>query len=668
MSLLSFSRVVLLICVAQAAINVARAQNVDVDSVRVDNANALEEIEIVAGAIAATGEVEHREFTGSHRRIDKQELERRDVTIADILSYESGIQSRKSGGFGAFSSITVRAASAAQTGIYLDGILLNSGGNAVIDLSMLDLLNVDSVDIYRGTTPQQFGRGTIGGAINLVSASATSDVPQNKALLGVGSFDTARLQLSHRSQHDAWDVVSAFSWQQSDNNYPFTDSNGTPLNADDDTRQLRNNAAVQLVSALARAGIQWSPDSRTDILAQATSRDQGIPEWRNSATNQATLDTEAVRLQLSHTQDGLGKWHSRHTLFLHDDNELFDDRLGQIGLGLQYAEAKGSTLGLKTYWEHLGARRTSGFSVEAREESLDATDFLDDTFNFAVERRAINASVFTTLFFNRDRLLVTPTLQAQLNDDQYERITRQNQASRSEQVLSPQLGIRFDLNDDLTLRSNVGRFFREPSFGELFRSRGLLQGNADLQPEEGVNFDLGLTWSPRDSITIDASLFASWRDELIATVFDSRRVGRTLNVGNARIVGIEFSSDWHISRKWSARANMTLQDARSVEVFGAFDGKQLPGEAQHAAYLRLQYKHRGLRVFTEASGSWNRFYDQANVLPARDQLLQNIGVDWQHSDVTISATINNLSDQNIEDFFGFPRSGRSFTVSFSTRL
>ena len=663
-----FSRFALLIVVAKAAIGVVHAQNNDLDSTGVNSTNTLEEIEVVAGAFAGTGEVEHREFTGSHRRIEGQELERRDVTIAEILSFESGVQSRQSGGFGAFSSITVRAATAAQTGIYLDGILLNSGGNAVVDLSMLDLLNVDSVDIYRGTTPQQFGRGTIGGGINLVSASVDDDAAQNKVLAGIGSFDTERLQFSHRSRHEDWDVVGAFSFQQSENDYPFTDSNGTPLNPDDDTRQRRNNAAVRLVSALARAGLQWTPDTRTDFLAQATSREQGIPEARNAASNRATLDTDAVRLQLNHTVDGIGLWNSRHTLFLHEDDQVFDDRLGQIGLGLQNTQSDGLTVGIKTYWEHLGDTRTTGFSLEARRETLDTIDLLDDDFNFDVERLAVNASVFTTLFAKSDRLLITPALQIQLSDDQYERVTRLDETSRDEGVLSPQLGIRYDLDDNLSFRSNIGRFFREPSFSELFVSRGLLQGNTDLQPEEGINADIGLTWSPRTGLSIDASLFASWRDELIVTVFDARRVGRTLNVGDARIVGVELGGDWRINSKWSARGNVTLQDARSVEDFDAFDGQQLPGEAQYAAYFKLQYKHKAWRAFAEANGSWNRFFDQANVLPADDQWLQNIGIDWQYSGVTVSATINNLADRNFEDFFGFPRTGRSFTLSLSTYL
>ena len=124
---------------------------------------------------------------------------------------------------------------------------------------------------------------------------------------------------------------------------------------------------MRLVSALARAGLQWTPDTRTDFLAQATSREQGIPEARNAASNRATLDTDAVRLQLNHTVDGIGLWNSRHTVFLHEDDQVFDDLLGQIGLGLQNTQSDGLTVGIKTYWEHLGDTRTTGSALRLDE-------------------------------------------------------------------------------------------------------------------------------------------------------------------------------------------------------------------------------------------------------------------------------------------------------------
>jgi len=636
-------------------------------AVQQDSEEALDTIEVIAD-VPNTGDVFHDEFTGSHQRIHIDELKRRDITVADILSHESGVQSRQSGGFGTFSSMTVRAATAAQTGVYLDGVLLNSGGNAVVDLSMLELLTLDSVDIYRGATPMQLGFGSMGGAINLKSATAANRDPSTVALLGIGSFGTQRAQLLHRSPRGRFDVVSAFSFQQSENDFPFLDSNGTPLNANDDVSQLRNNAQGRKTSGMFQSGFQWDSNSRSNLLLQATGRSLGVPEWRNVANNEADLVSNNLRFQLSHTLDSIGLWNSRYSLYLHNDEEVFDDQLSQIGLGAQHTKSNTNTTGFQTYWEHVGALRTNSFSAEVRQESENASDLLEDNFNYRVERSTVNFSAQSTRYALAERLLLTTGLSSQLHQDQYNRITRQDESSRTAAILSPSIGVRFDSSSKLNVRANFGRYYREPSFDELFRSRGLFQGNNNLDAEEGVNADIGFTWQPGTALSIETSLFASWRDELIATVFDTRGVGRAINVGKARIVGIELSADWQLSKHLSFRSNITSQDARSLQAFDAFNKKQLPGEAKHTAYFRLQHSHKRLRAFIETDGAWDRFYDQANVLPAKNRWLQNLGVDWQRGRWTFAGALTNISDQNVEDFNGLPRPGRSFSFTITTRL
>ena len=627
----------------------------------------LDTLDIIADT-EQTGDVQHDEFTGSHQRIEQSELSRRDITLADILANEAGVQSRQAGGFGTFSSITVRAATAAQTGVYLDGVLLNSGGNAVIDLSLLDLLNVESVDIYRGAAPVQLGAGTIGGAINLRSPVVTDAAGETHALLGLGSFNTQRAQFTHRANYADWNIVGALSLQQSDNDFPFTDSNGTPLNPNDDTQQSRNNAGAERLSSLIKAGTQWSPTSRTDLLLQGTTRDLGIPEARNAAANQASFDSDNLRFQINQTWDQIGNWNSRHTFFRHDDKDVFDDQLSQVGLGAQFTETDNQTLGLTTFWEHIGDVRTTSFHVELRSENQKARDLLADALDFEVDRQALNATAQSVLYFLDDRLLVTPALKLQTSSDQYDLITRLDSSSRSSSELSPSLGLRFDVSDTLRYRANVGRFFREPSFDELFGSRGLFQGNSDLEAEEGVNADIGVFWQPAPNLSFDVSLFGSLRDELIATVFDARGVGRTLNVGQARIVGLEFASQWQIRNNLSLVANLTLQDAKSVQDFAAFNGSQLPGEAQQTGYLRLQHKTPRARFFLETSASRERFFDLANVLAAENYVLHNVGVDWRIGRWSLASAINNITDRNVEDLNGLPRPGRSITLSFSTTL
>jgi len=664
----SFHRISLVIVALAMCASVRAQGTVGETSSSASFADDVLETIVVIDDIPSTGDVQHGEFTGSYQRIGPESLQRRDITVADILSYETGVQSRQSGGFGTFSQVTVRGASAAQTGVYLDGVLLNSGGNAVVDLSMLELLTIDSVDVYRGVTPMQLGGGSIGGAVNLKTSSVLEAQSSTVALVGVGSFNSQRTQLLHRSSHGQLDVVGAFSVQQSDNDYPFLDNNGSPLNPDDDVRELRNNADVRKVSTMGKTGFQWSSQARSDLLLQTTRRDLGIPEFRNAPVNQADLLSENLRMQFNHTVDGIGNWNSRYNAYLHTDDSVFDDRLGQTGLGAQNIESDTQTQGFSTYWEHIGDSRTTSFSAEFRQEAQDARDLLDDTYDYRAERQSVNVNAQSVGYFQNEKLLITTGLGLQSNNDQFDRITLPDSDSRSALVLIPSIGARYNSSEQLSFRANLGRFYREATFNELFARRGLFNGNNDLRAEEGINLDVGFSWQANKAIKIDTSIFSSWRDDLIATVHDSRGVGRTVNIDQAQIVGLEFSANWQLNSNFSLRANATVQDSSGASDFRPFDGKEIPGEAKQTAYVRLQHTHKNFRTFIETDGAWNRFYDRSNSLPAEDSLIQNVGVDWKRGRWSLNTALTNITDQNVEDFNGFPRPGRAFSLSLSVNL
>jgi iron complex outermembrane receptor protein len=630
--------------------------------------DSLELIEVVADDSPVTGSVEHSEFTGSHQRINRQQLQSRRAPLADVLASETGVQSRQSGGSGSFSSITVRAANSAQTGVYLDGILLNSGGNSVIDLSTLELLNLDSVDIYRGSTPLQLGHGAIGGAVNLNTLSAQLAEPQTRLLLGSGSFSTRRLQIAHQSGPGRWDVVSALSRQQSNNDFDFNNNNGTPLNPLDDQRETRHNADVVRLSGLLRTGYHWTQDSRTDLIAQISARDLGVPEWRNAEDNNASFDTESQQLQLSHSSHAWGRWNTRQSLFQHRQFDHFDDRLSHVGLGAQDTRSLSVTNGFKSYWENPGDQGTFGITAEFRREIFDAKDLLDAAQNHHASRNVLTATTQYAWFTWQDRLLATPSLRWQSVDDNYIGAAADTVPTRHDAVVSPQLGVGLELNKRLTLRGNIGHFYREPAFHELFGARGLVRGNTRLRPERGLNADAGITFKTNRAWKIDASVFASWRNELITTVYDSRGIGRSINAGKARVLGLELGNEWHFSKALSARLNMTVQDARSINKAESLDGKQLPGEARLTTYARLQYHINPWRIWFDTNSSHERYYDQANLLAAGDQWLQNAGLEWHGQRWLASATVNNLGNRNVEDFNGFPRPGRAFQFTLTLTL
>jgi len=348
----------------------SRTEQASTEQARTEQEEELDTITVTAEPEPQTGDVQHEEYTGSHQRIGQQELQRQDVNLGDILANETGVQFRQIGGLGTLTTATVRGANSAQTGVFLDGIMLNSAGNSSVDLSLLELLNLSSVDVYRGSAPAQLSNASIGGAINLRSLNADNTKPSSTASVTRGSFDTNRFQFAHRSSHKQWDLVTAASREHSNNRFTLNNDNGTPLNPADDQREKRNNAQVAKLSALSRVGFRWNSDARTDVLLQATGRDRGIPEWLNAEDNEASYDTDALEFQLVHRLDGIGNWNTSLSLFQHHQKNHYLDALDQVGLGAQDNRSNSQTLGLKTYWEHIGDNGTLSFNTSLRNESL----------------------------------------------------------------------------------------------------------------------------------------------------------------------------------------------------------------------------------------------------------------------------------------------------------
>lgn len=634
--------------------------------------STLDEIEAVGQATFRTGDVVKEEFTGSTSRIPRTTLETTSNALGAVLARETGVQNRQSGGFGSFSSISIRAASGAQTAVYLDGVLLNNSASPVLDFSTLELLNLESIDIYRGSTPLQLGHAGIGGAVNLRtlgSDSSDTDLPAAKVRLGIGSFDQQDIQISHQASYGQWTVVSALTNRRSDNDFPFTNNNATPQNPDDDRREKRNNAKISRKSLLLSTSYRFNPDSRTNLTVQTTARDSGVPNARNSANTIASFDTETTQFQLAQVVDDFFSWNTRHTFYVNKDQAHFLDPLSQIGLGAQDATNETRVFGILTYWEYLLDAGTLGVSADWRREKLESFDVLGIDRDFSAQRRALQANMHYVWMDPSETWTVSPAVR--WNTHSLNATASESRATefddRKDSNTGAQLGIGYQLSNSTLLRFNMGSYYREPSFGELYASYGLVNGSPDLVPEEGFNVDASIMFKHKKG-SLEASVFNSTRKELIVTAFDSRGIGRPTNNGEARIRGVELAGRLILSDQLSLQSNLTWQDARSTDELTGFRNKFLPGEARLASYTRLQYQYQNKVLWYELNTKRKLFYDSANILPAPDVEQHSIGADWKNQHWQLSVSANNLSNRNVQDFNGFPKPGRSFHLSVTRRL
>ena len=90
-------------------------------------------------------------------------------TLPDLMRKVPGVHVREVNGKGQYTTVTVRGSTAAQVGVFIDGVLSNLGGDAAADLSTIPVANVERIEVYRGYIPARFAGTFIGGVINIVT-------------------------------------------------------------------------------------------------------------------------------------------------------------------------------------------------------------------------------------------------------------------------------------------------------------------------------------------------------------------------------------------------------------------------------------------------------------------------------------------------------------------
>lgn len=618
----------------------------------------------------AIGDTAEGEFTGFREVIQKEQLQQAGGSLAEVVANGSGVQFKQSGGIGSHSTVSLRGSSAEQVNVYLDGILLNEASGGGVNLSDIELMQAEQVEVYKGTVPVQLGNTAIGGAINITTARSIGK-PVSSMVMGVGSFGSSRFSAAFRGPA-TWlndqTLVGSFSYRQSANDFPFLNDNGTNFNTADDLSERRNNAQTRSVSGFLKTGHKLGDYLQLEHALQVYDREQGVANWNNTARGAGQLSSDNVQWRSTLRHDaGVGSWSSLWELTGSIKNELFDDQK-PVEESSQLVNSGTTVLGARGYWELIQKESSVSASVRLRSEALDSINDRVQVNSVSAKRQRADISVQRNRYFNSADSMLSLSLAAFIVDDQYniENFAQARDDYQSSKLL-PQLGFSHTLSDRWLLLANVSQQSRVPSFFELFGSQGIFVGNSSLQDELSNNVDIGLKWNSDPSQAVDrklsASYFYSQREDLIVRTFNARGIGRSQNLASAVVSGLEFTAAAAWPAGFSLDAALTLQDAENRSLVSGSTGKQLPGEAEFDGALSAKWKSDQWKIQYEYKVSLNRHYDTANFLDAADQRLHNVSVSRYWKNWRLDVELNNLTDRNYEDFNGYPTPGRVGFVS-----
>jgi iron complex outermembrane receptor protein len=636
------------------------------------------------------------DLTGFVTTIHADQFVSRATSLADLLEQTVGLRVRAYGGLGSFATVSIRGSSAEQVNVYMDGMLMNPALGGGVNLSDISLSSVDTIEIYRGFTPTSLGSGAIGGAISIRSKRSVAGGATAAGSVSYGSYGTGQTagMASWSSRPAAArpaDAMVSADLSSSNGNFRFYDQNGTPVNGADDRYETRLNNHFWMANLVANGGVGLSGGGRVQFDATFARRRQGVPgidafqsiDARSEMTR-ATLKTAlvgrplaggALRLDL----DG----------YVSRTWQGFQDRSGGTTGGLSadtgsVLDAAGPTALLRWHPRPAGgAGHYVTLLASFRHETAQRTDRLNpDPDRGTAARDAWTLGAEDEVHFAGGRLVVSPSVRWEIFANSFDAgpgLAPPPSAGETDARLTGRLGAAWRPVSRFALKANVGRFFRVPSFTELFGDQGTVKGSDDLSPEEGRNYDAGFSYDmaaadrgasgPLDRLHLEASLFRNDANNLIQFVQTSQNRVVAQNTGRARVTGAEMSAAFGLLGWFGGDLDYTWQVATDrSDTFR--HGSDLPGRPRHQVSARASIARSWGRPFYEFSYIGPNYFDAAasalggsglslDQLRSPGRYLHNIGFTRRmgaRAEMTLE--VDNIFDVRTVDVVRYPLPGR----------
>lgn len=549
-------------------------------------------------------------------------------SLTDLLRNEANLYFRENG-YGMVSSVSLRGTTASQTGVFWNGIPINSQLNGQTDFNTIFSSGFSEVEIRRGGASVLLGNGAIGGAVNISERIQFGEQWGLDAMAGYGSFDTWRGKFSGQWSNERFFASLSLGGIRSENDYPYPNSDLVNENG------AFSNGSVNAVAA-----------------------------WKLNAQNQLSFHA-----MLSDTDRDL----SRTLSVLSSDNLTNTDQ--------------------RYLLEHkyLGDRFTTNVQLAYLEEEFRYLFDRDRPENFSVgESRRFIAKVDGTYYLNKSILFrsgfnYTGSQGSGSNFDQVRQddftfylLFQHRPGERIEYNLSSRLGassaysipvifagdVKYALSSSVDIRAAASNNYRLPTFNDLYWEPG---GNPDLKPETSFSTEAGLDGRYK---FLKAGLGFFWikSKDLIQWRPGANDIWSPVNVRSSRNYGFEvYLSGAHSwpRQKLSYRLQYDFTKAIDDDL-----DKQLIYVPEHRASASVAYSWRGWqvdwrwqalgKVYTTTSNSQSLDPYQLSDL----SLAKSLG----RTGLSFTAGVRNLFDQAYQVVAFRPMPGRNYFIQCNLNL
>jgi iron complex outermembrane receptor protein len=578
-----------------------------------------------------------------------------DGSLEQLLSRSLPISFKSTAG--GLSTIRIRGSAPDHTSFNFGGININSLTLGQANVSNVPVYLFDEIGVQFGSASSVNGSGSIGGAIHLGLKNNWTQGFKAEARMANGSFGEQLYGTKIFLGNGKFEAVTRAYYYAKKNDFKFmNDTYRDFVNLIFEIEDTQQNANVENMGVLQELNYKFA-ENEFLTLNVWLEKDWHLVQ-QNKQTNLSNPD-----LRQDYIDKHIRIWSSyknRKKPFKYEvgggyvfDNSAYDGNtedtiqtqriIGEAFVEHDFASNASYKVGVK-------ATRIKPL-VYAYSETLNHENRID-----------FYASYYQRLF---NKLTATLNL-------------RQGFVTDFDVPFTPSFGLNFlALSKEkyvLNFTGNIARSYRVPTFNDRFWEPG---GNPDLEPEKGMNYELGTKFSyctgnVSGNTKVNA-FFMSIDDWILWKNGGSYWYAE--NVQKVESKGIEFMTDWSykiLGLRTSSGLNYSYTSTQRVESLNTTDAlnRQLEYVPLHAGNIYTSTSYKNFDFTLDGSYTHEQFTDEEdkNILDAYCLLNFAIGYKLKIKHKTkfrINGMVNNFLNTDYESSWGYAMPGINYRFSIA---
>ncbi|MDR7208192.1 TonB-dependent receptor [Flavobacterium piscis] len=649
--------------------------------------------------------------------VNLKKLYNSSADLNQVLNRTTGVRVRETGGMGSEFKFYLNGFTGDQVKFYMDGIPMDNYGSS-FTLNNIPTTMAERIDVYKGVVPIELGGDAIGGAVNIVTNKTARRFID--ASYSFGSFNTHKAALNTRftTKNGIMTNLNAFV-NYSDNNYKVDASIPDPFSGVFGPKQEVEHFHDQYKQAtiMAEVGVRDKKYADYLLIGAAVSANRNeiqqgvtminvvgdaftdsknfVPSLKYKKSNlfvknlTATLAASYNIMQerVIDTSSARYDWSGNYVIKSYESggeinvNKLLtvlDIKSLQSNANLKYDLNENNAFGLN--YSYLGYKRTQydeyDEDVELIKPRLDK-NFLGFSYNLTALQKRLSYVAFAKMYNLKGEVMgdgdfygEREKINISFNDWGYGTVAAY-----------------FIIPEELQIKASYEHAYRLPSAVELLGDGGSrIIPNPNLKPETSDNININISYNnffDKHSFGIDGGfIYRNSKDWI--------QIGRGLtkvpyeNFKKVEITGFEGVVRYGYKKWFTFDANVTYQQTLNKDdtlvpntnQVNYFYNKQMGNTPILWGNSDLGFHFKNIKYtddnFTvNLSGSYSDSYylnppslggENKREIPEQLYYSAAMSYSWQNGRYNAVLECNNITDENLYDYFNVQKPGRSFTL------